>query len=340
MASMHHPKNKGGLGILNLRLQNDALLLKHLHKFYNKENIPWVNLVWSKYYINKVPHATREVGSFWWKDILRLNSLYRSIASCSLGDGSTVLFWDDKWSHVILAETFPHLLQFSRNDRISVQGVMQAEDLDSLFMLPLTQEAFTVSFDESIKDKWTLAWGSNTYSSSRLYKLAFQGLDTHPIFAWVWKSRCMNRIKFFAWLILMDRLNTKSMLKRRNMLAEEEVNCIMCNLGEEEDIDHLFFSCPFAQQCWQKLNVTWDNTQNLATRVSAARSQYPGPFFMEISLIASWEIWKLRNRKVFDNVSPRFATWFSNFKNQCRLQSERFKVDDRSSFCVWIDAFS
>jgi len=120
---------------------------------------------------------------------IRLNSLYRSIASCSLGDGSTVLFWDDKWSHVILAETFPHLLQFSRNDRISVQGVMQAEDLDSLFILPLTQEAFTeleslqdllqtISFDESVKDKWTLTWGSNTYSSSRLYKLASQGLDT------------------------------------------------------------------------------------------------------------------------------------------------------------------
>jgi hypothetical protein len=29
------PKNKGGLGIINLRLQNDALLLKQLHKFYN-----------------------------------------------------------------------------------------------------------------------------------------------------------------------------------------------------------------------------------------------------------------------------------------------------------------
>jgi len=47
----------------------------------------------------------------------------------------------------------------------------------------------------------------------------------------------------------VDRLNTKLMLKRRNMLAEEEVNCVMCNPGEEEDIDHLFFSCPFAQQC-------------------------------------------------------------------------------------------
>jgi hypothetical protein len=39
------PKNKGGLGIINLRSQNDALLLKHLDKFYNKKDIPWVNMV-------------------------------------------------------------------------------------------------------------------------------------------------------------------------------------------------------------------------------------------------------------------------------------------------------
>lgn len=61
------PKEKGGLSVLNLNVQNDALLLKHLHKFYNKMDIPWVKLVWSKYYEDKIPHATREVGSFWWK---------------------------------------------------------------------------------------------------------------------------------------------------------------------------------------------------------------------------------------------------------------------------------
>lgn len=57
-------KDKGGLGVINLRLQNDALLLKHLHKFYNQEDTPWVNLIRFKYYQHRVPHATREVGSF------------------------------------------------------------------------------------------------------------------------------------------------------------------------------------------------------------------------------------------------------------------------------------
>ena len=38
------PENKGGLGVLNLKIQNEALLMKFLHKFYNKLDIPWVQL--------------------------------------------------------------------------------------------------------------------------------------------------------------------------------------------------------------------------------------------------------------------------------------------------------
>lgn len=34
------PKDKDGLRVLNLGLQNKALLLKHLHKFYNKVDNP------------------------------------------------------------------------------------------------------------------------------------------------------------------------------------------------------------------------------------------------------------------------------------------------------------
>jgi hypothetical protein len=56
---------KGGLGVINLRAQNRALLLKHLDKFYNKADIPWVNLIWNTYYFEgEIPHASREKGSF------------------------------------------------------------------------------------------------------------------------------------------------------------------------------------------------------------------------------------------------------------------------------------
>jgi len=132
------PKDKGGLGVMNLRLQNDALLMKHLHKFYNQKEVLWVQLFWFKYYQNKVPHATRETGSFWWKDVLRLNGLYRCFTRCIVGNGATTCFWDDPWVGDRLSTTFPRIASFSKSETISVQEVMQMEELDSIFFLPLS----------------------------------------------------------------------------------------------------------------------------------------------------------------------------------------------------------
>lgn len=50
------PKEKGGLGVVNLRVQNTALLLKHLVKFYNAVDLPCVKLISKSYYTSKVPH--------------------------------------------------------------------------------------------------------------------------------------------------------------------------------------------------------------------------------------------------------------------------------------------
>jgi hypothetical protein len=38
-------QKKGGRGVLHLETHNEALLLKNWHKFYNKVNIPWIQLV-------------------------------------------------------------------------------------------------------------------------------------------------------------------------------------------------------------------------------------------------------------------------------------------------------
>ena len=43
-------KAAGGLGVLNLRTQCSALLMKHLYKFINQQDIPWVQLIWNAYY--------------------------------------------------------------------------------------------------------------------------------------------------------------------------------------------------------------------------------------------------------------------------------------------------
>jgi hypothetical protein len=76
------PKYKGGLGITNLAAHNEALLIKFLHNFFNKEKIPWVHVTWSSYN-NSTLQATNISSSFWWRDI-KLCSKFKRIASCSL----------------------------------------------------------------------------------------------------------------------------------------------------------------------------------------------------------------------------------------------------------------
>jgi hypothetical protein len=36
------PKLECGLGVLKLEIQNEALLMKYLYKFYNKSDLSWV----------------------------------------------------------------------------------------------------------------------------------------------------------------------------------------------------------------------------------------------------------------------------------------------------------
>jgi hypothetical protein len=74
-------KLKGGLGVIKISLQNDALLMKNLHNFYMKEDLPWVKLIWSKYCRNgKVPGLVMK-GSFWWKGMLNLLNTYKGCSS-------------------------------------------------------------------------------------------------------------------------------------------------------------------------------------------------------------------------------------------------------------------
>ena len=121
-------------------------------------------------------------------------------------------------------------------------------------------------------------------------------------------------VEFFIWLILVDRLNTKTMLSRRHRYVHDDDLYVMCDIGEEETIDHLFFTCPFATQCWSSIHFNWNNQLSLEDRLIDAQSTHNLPFFTEATMIAAWELWKLRNDKIFERQAASFSRWFCNFK--------------------------
>jgi hypothetical protein len=85
-------KLKGSPGIINLRLQNEVLLMKNLHKFFNMHDLSWLNLIWTKYYPNgNVPGHTMK-GSFWWKSILKLLNVYKGISQAEVGQEKLFFF--------------------------------------------------------------------------------------------------------------------------------------------------------------------------------------------------------------------------------------------------------
>ena len=146
--------------------------------------------------------------------MLRLNVIFRRISRCELGDGSMVCFWDDLWTDSELSQEYPRLASFAINGDISLMDAMQAEDLDSLFFHPLSQQAFEefenlqaqpqlLPYNDAAVDRWVPILG-NRYTSRRFYSQVFSNVQVHPVFKAIWKSKCTPRIKFFAWLVLVD----------------------------------------------------------------------------------------------------------------------------------------
>lgn len=71
-------------------------------------------------------------------------------------------------------------------------------------------------------------------------------------------------------MLVRDRLNTKSVLRRKNMQLDT-YSCVLCVENIEEDIQHIFFECPFSNNCWTFLNIYWDTSLDFQFMLLRAR---------------------------------------------------------------------
>jgi hypothetical protein len=114
--------------------------------------------------------------------------IFRGIAHCQLGDGSSFLFWKDLWLDSINSDSSPRAFSFTLNEDISVKDFLLAPSLSDSFWLPLSPQAMeevrTLQlntadiFLSNDKDTWSYPWG-NIYTPSQLYEYCFRDIQVH-----------------------------------------------------------------------------------------------------------------------------------------------------------------
>jgi hypothetical protein len=217
---------------------------------------------------------------------------------------SAVLFWSDVWNDLLLQNKFPRLYSYAKNRNISVAQFLLNNHIEEQFHLPLSIQAFqeyqqlqdliqNLQTSGNDKDIWEYTWGNTTYTASRFYHLTFKNLQPPRPFVWIWNSKCSNKIKVFTWLLMMDRLNVRNILKRKHFKIEgDDYSCPLCRQNREETTFHLLFLCPFSRECWRQLGFHWEFNLSFHQMMHAARIQDSNPFFMEIFMLGAWLIWK------------------------------------------------
>jgi hypothetical protein len=312
-------------------------------------DIPWVKLIWESYYEDEVPHAAKACGSYWWKDLIKLMDQYRGFTKPEVQSGETVLFWSDSWeldgSRVPLRDRFPRLFSFAKDSKVSVREMVQLQNRAEEFHLPLSSRAYdeflllqgwldNVHLQPLGADIWSCVGGD--YKANAYYASLYNHVVVDPQFQWIWKSKCIMKIKMFSWLMLSDRLNTKDLLQRRHWNVTNDYSCVLCPGHHHEDRDHLFFNCVFSSRVWIYLQIQWGTSGNMVQTAEVARKRFGHFFFTEVVALACWHIWKVRNARVFENVQPRFAVWRRNFIEDLSLHAHRFKENKQTQILQWI----
>jgi hypothetical protein len=67
-----------------------------------------------------------------------------------------------------------------------------------------------------------------------------------------------------------------------------------------------------------------------------AKQSFGQPFFMEVIIMALWNIWILRNGLIFRNERPTFGSWKSKFVHDMNWLQYRIKAKHKDGLLDWI----
>ena len=137
-------------------------------------------------------------------------------------------------------------------------------------------------------------------------------------------------------MLIMDMLNTKDMVDMRHWHMDDGVNCVLCPLLTRETRGHPFFHCNFSVRVWNYLQICLPQGDGMSNIVLQAKRDFAKAFFTKVVFIACWNIWIVRNAKVFRHERPSFNKWRCAFIHDITLMQHRVKQVFRDVLLRWI----
>ena len=232
-----------------------------------------------------------------------------------------------------------------KNKAISVAEAKSLGNFHGLFHLPLSEEAYNqyLILQQSLdvlqlsddKDTWGFIWGSNFFSSSKVYKQLSGHCAVHAAFKWLWRSSCQNKNRVF-----FSGLSCKIGLIPEACLEEDTWHWRTITVSFamdkwKETIEHLFISCPFASECWSLINLQVNQNLNPLQNLEWLRLQRKQKFFMEIIILFCWAIWM--NNFIFRQIPPSTQGCKNIFRIELELMLCRSKKKYFPKIQEWIN---
>lgn len=154
------------------------------------------------------------------------------------------------------------------------------------------------------KIECSLKHKNNLISSSALYQEMMENFQVWPHWTYIWTSSAPPRVKFFGWLLAMNRLPTRVNLHKKTILSSP--TCELCK-SCPEDTDHLFLNCPLASAFWDMIQVAPSITSMDLLHTNTMVGPIPALQSNTFFILCCWRLWNHRNEVVFQNQPPSMA---------------------------------
>ena len=328
-------KENGGLGIVDLKLRNRALLNKWIWRYGEESDAMWKSIIVSKYGgesdgLTPCIGNQRRFSKLWTnitKPFCQQRNQIGAPSDCRycLGDGRNIRFWWDEWIEgVVLRLAFPRIFALAANKEGKVRDLGRWINNYWSWKIVLRRRLFDWELyqrheicemlkmyvvSDNFKDSYIWKGSSSGRYAASLYCKYMLNAQVSDKELWkmVWMGLAPPKVEVFCWRLVRERIATKDQLVKRGLLERRQAVCVFCNT-EMESVDHLFFSCHSSWKIWMHFCSMWGVDWVMHNQPSRAIASwyYALPvkagkevWFMSFFVI-SWSIWLMRNDMIFN----------------------------------------